>query len=320
MTYYFISDLHLDFYVSPVFRTIDILRMEFEDFFERNFLPADACCIAGDIANDNFNYMEFLKFIAEKYDTVYVCLGNHDIITERIGKFGSDRDFLTSESKIKYFLNETKKIPNLQLLENRIADDVAGCMGMCDFKFKHTPSASEMVNKILWATRWFDGRHWNYKLNDADKLWRHYDSVFRKLTALRPKIMMSHFLPLEFGMAERYKQDPCSNFFYFHGAKYLEKMDDGSIWQAGHTHTAIKHEFTDKLGKKHLLLCNPVGYPEENPYAEYGLKREDFLITLDTPNDETIAAMSEANEIASGKRKTKSHKNANTMIKDILGK
>jgi hypothetical protein len=49
--------------------------MEFEDFFERNFLPADACCIAGDIANDYFNYVEFLKFIAEKYKAVYVCLG-----------------------------------------------------------------------------------------------------------------------------------------------------------------------------------------------------------------------------------------------------
>ena len=44
-----------------------------------------------------------------------------------------------------------------------------------------------------------------------------------------------------------------------------------------------------------------------------------FEIALDTPNDETVAAMSEANEIFSGKRKTKSHKNAKAMIKDILG-
>ena len=281
MTYYFISDLHVDFYVSPVFRTLAILRKSFEVFFERNFLPADACCIAGDIANDYFNYVEFLKFIAEKYDTVYVCFGNHDIITEHLGEFGSDRDFLTSESKIKYFLAEAGKIPNIQLLENRIAEGVAGCMGMCDFKYKHTPAASEMANKILWATRWFDARHWKYKQNNADKLWRHYDIAFRELTARRPKIMMSHFLPLEFGMPERYQQDPCSNFFYFHGEEYLENLDDGSIWQAGHTHIAIKREYTDKLDKKHLLLCNPVGYPDENPYAEHGLKREDFLVEVE---------------------------------------
>ena len=254
MTYYFISDLHVDFYVSPVFRTIAILRKNFEVFFERNFLPADACCIAGDIANDYFNYVEFLKFIAEKYDTVYVCFGNHDIITEHLGEFGSDRDFLTSESKIKYFLAEAGKIPHLQLLENRIADDVAGCMGMCDFKYKHSPAASEMANKILWATRWFDARHWKYMQNNADKLWRHYDSVFRKLTARRPKIMMSHFLPLEFEMPERYRQDPCSNFFYFHGEEYLENLGI------------------------HTLIHYPIPIHLQKAYASLGYVRGDFPV------------------------------------------
>lgn len=48
------------------------------------------------------------------------------------------------------------------------------------------------------------------------------------------------------------------------------------------------------------------------------LRKIPFEIALDTPNDETISAMTEANEIASGKRKAKSYKNAKTMIKDIL--
>ncbi|MBR2898460.1 MAG: hypothetical protein IKC23_02395 [Fibrobacter sp.] len=47
------------------------------------------------------------------------------------------------------------------------------------------------------------------------------------------------------------------------------------------SNTAIKREYTDKLGKKHLLLCNPVGDPDEKPYAEYGLKREDFLVKME---------------------------------------
>lgn len=279
MTYFFISDLHVDFY-APMTRNSATLQKYFEAFVERNFLPADACCIAGDIANDYFTYVEFLKFISSKYGSVYVCLGNHDIIMELGGRYGVDREFSTSEEKIAYFLAEVDKIPNLLLLENRIADGIAGCMGMCDFKYKHSLAASEIANKILWATRWFDGRHWNYMQNNADKLWRHYDIVFRELTAQCPKIMMSHFLPLEFGMSERYKQDSCSNFFYFHGAEYLVNLDDGSIWQAGHTHTAIKREYSDSYGKKHLLLCNPVGYPDENPYAEYGLKLEDFLVEI----------------------------------------
>ncbi len=279
MKYFFISDLHVDFY-TPLSRNVSTLRKYFELFFEQNFLPADACCIAGDIANDYFTYVKFLKFIAEKYNCVYVCLGNHDIIMEPNGRFGVDREFKTSEEKIAYFITEADKIQNVMLLENRIADGIAGCMGMCDFKYMHSSAASEITNKMLWATRWFDGRHWNYMKNDSGRLWKHYDSVFRTLSLKRPKIMMSHFLPLEFEMPERYRSDPYSNFFYFHGAPYLENMDDGSIWQAGHTHTAMKKEFTDAKGKRHLLLCNPIGYPDENPYAEYGLKREDFVVEV----------------------------------------
>ena len=49
--------------------------------------------------------------------------------------------------------------------------------------------------------------------NDTDRLWKHYDGVFRTLSKKCPKIMMSHFLPLEFEMPERYRSDPCSNFF-----------------------------------------------------------------------------------------------------------
>ena len=49
------------------------------------------------------------------------------------------------------------------------------------------------------------------------------------------------------------------------------------------------------------------------------LRKIPFEIALDTPNDETIAAIAEANEIASGKRKAQSYKHANAMIKDIRG-
>ena len=48
------------------------------------------------------------------------------------------------------------------------------------------------------------------------------------------------------------------------------------------------------------------------------LRKIPFEIALDSPNAETLAAMTEANEIASGKRKVKSYKNAKAMIKDIL--
>ncbi|WP_143154730.1 MULTISPECIES: hypothetical protein [unclassified Fibrobacter] len=120
MTYFFISDLHVDFY-SPLSRTVSLLRQYFEEFFKRYFLPADV--------------------------------------------FGAEKDFPTSESKMDFFLKESAKITNIHLLENCMEDGIAGCMGMCDFKYTHTPGASEILNQMLWSTRWFDGRHWNYMRN-----------------------------------------------------------------------------------------------------------------------------------------------------------
>lgn len=287
MTCFFVSDLHIDFY-APLTRTVQLLRRFFQEFFDRNFLPADGCCIAGDIANNYFIYVEFLKFICEKYSQVYICLGNHDIITERKGVFGMDRDFLTSESKIAYYLEEAAKIPNLHLLENSVAKDlpaaadlsIAGCLGMCDFTYKHRPDASIEEYKSLWKARWFDGRHWNYKDNDTAALWAYYKGVMRDLTVGRPKVMMTHFLPMEFGMAEMYLTNANSTYFFFQGDEFLRNLDEGSIWQAGHTHSAIKRVVRDSLGKSHLLLCNPVGYPTEHPYEENNLKREDFLLEI----------------------------------------
>lgn len=279
MTYFFISDLHVDFY-APLSRKASTLEKYFEEFFEKNFLPADVCCIAGDIANNYFTYVEFLKFIARKYDVVYVCFGNHDIITEHADVYGSDRDFLTSEYKMAYFAEQASCIPNVHLLENDVVNGIAGCMGMCDFKYRHLPSASEAENKIRWRLRWFDGRHWNYKQNNPDAIWAHYDIMMDSLTKLNPRIMMTHFLPLEIGMSKEYEHDENSNFFYFEGARYLKNLPEGAIWQAGHTHTAIKKKVRDGLGKSHLLLCNPVGYPNEHPFCEYSLHREDFLIEL----------------------------------------
>lgn len=279
MKCFFVSDLHIDFY-APLTRTVSLLHRYFQEFFDRNFLPADVCCIAGDIANNYFTYVEFLKFIATKYSRVFVCLGNHDVICEREGVFGSDRDFPTSESKITFYLEEAAKIPNLHLLENLTVDVFAGCMGMCDFTYKHVPDASVEEYKMIWSTRWFDGRHWNYKGNDTEALWNHYAGIMDSLTAARPKVMMSHFLPMEFGMAEMYLKDPLSTYFYFQGEKFLSNLDDGSIWQAGHIHSAIKKVVRDSLGKNHLLLCNPVGYPDEEPYRENNLHREDFLLDI----------------------------------------
>lgn len=280
MKYFFVSDLHIDYY-APMSRTVPLLHGCFDKFYEKHFLPADVCCIAGDISNSYFIYLEFLRYISQKYKRVYVCLGNHDIIKECIGTFGVDKEFPTSEEKIEFFQKEVAQIENVFLLENRMVDGIAGCLGMCDFKYRHSPDADVAASKLLWSTRWFDGRHWNYKNNDTEALWDYYRQMMVELTRRKPRIMMTHFLPLEMGMGHQFVHDPSSCFFYFEGQEFLENLDEGSIWQAGHTHTAFKKVYVDSRGRKHLMLCNPVGYPTERPYEENGLRPEDFLIDIE---------------------------------------
>ena len=77
----------------------------------------------------------------------------------------------------------------------------------------------------------------------------------------------------------------------------------------------LKNQFSD--------ICNSIGMNMSTAITIFlkqsvRLRRIPFEIALDTPNDDTLTAMAEANEIASGKRKAKSYKNAKAMIKDIL--
>ncbi|PWJ34696.1 hypothetical protein [Fibrobacter succinogenes] len=68
------------------------------------------------------------------------------------------------------------------------------------------------------------------------------------------------------------------------------------------------------------MSTEPTHNPTQVHFWEMSSHRKDAeaLDEADTPNNETISAMTEATEIASGKRKTKSYKNAKAMFKDIL--
>jgi Icc-related predicted phosphoesterase len=291
MKYFFISDLHVDFY-APLSRNVSTLRKYFEPFFERNFLPADACCIAGDIANDYFTYVEFLKFIAEKYNYVYVCLGNHDIIMELDGRFGVDREFKTSEEKIAYFITEADKIQNVMLLENRIADGIAGCMGMCDFKCEAPTYGLDAFT--AWKRNWYDGKHWRYFRQEPGLIWNHYDKVMTDIVKQKPKVMITHFVPYELGVAFDFRNDPWNYVFYFKAEKFLEELDDDTYWICGHTHGRRRAEWVNSKGNKIHIICNPLGYPgdkseycdildytgDEIDMTNIPLKNTDFILNL----------------------------------------
>ena len=54
--------------------------------------------------------------------------------------------------------------------------------------------------------------------------------------------------------------------FYFRGEKYLDMLDDGTIWACGHIHDKKYIEYHNRNGNKITILCNPFGYPGEQTF------------------------------------------------------
>jgi len=271
------SDIHIDFY-SVQTSNYDTILPNFEDQYKRMFLPADALIMAGDAANDYQTQKMFYKFLGTKYNHVYIVFGNHDLVVSG-ATFGNGNPFKRSEEKIEAIKKEFKNDKHVHILDGDIVDNIGGCMGMCDLSYTAYPSLTKITKMLVWNRDWFDGRHWNYMNNDFDKIWKHYDNKMMDIVKQKPKVMVTHFCPLELGVKDIYKNDMATAFFYFEGHKYLDEMDNDSYWICGHTHTAYKKDYINSKGNTIHFICNPMGYPSEDPF-EGIFKREDFLIEI----------------------------------------
>lgn len=249
------------------------------EFYDKYILPmfkdADACIIAGDIANNHIDQMNFLRYIATKhiYRKVYYVMGNHDLTV----KENVLCPFATSEERIAFIRNGCADIPNLHFLEGDICDGIAGGMGFSDFKCCESEYATPSLER--WFN-WYDGALWNYMNQRPKAIRNHYRCMLKRLCKREPKVVVTHYLPIQFGIPFEYRNSSSNAFFYFDGKDYLDMLPDGAVWVAGHTHGARKLEYKNSSGNTIHLLCNPIGYPGENPYADGGFKGNDFIIEV----------------------------------------
>ena len=251
-----ISDLHVDFY-CPHSANYDTVVPYFEDFYTRYMTPADAVCVAGDVANDSGMQVHFLRFLSTKYGKVYYVFGNHDIIVK--GGTFIPSPFTSSEKRISFVKEQMAGLDNLFVLDGDVSPDglVGGTMGMCDMGFRATGWEDFDLRKF-WRDRWFDGRHWNYRGQSIDDILAYEMEKLSRVCEKRPAVVMTHFCPLQMGVAREYEGDPVTAVFYFDAEKYFKMLPPGTIWQCGHTHNQFDTEWN---GVK--IKCNPLGYPEE---------------------------------------------------------
>ena len=269
-----------------VFNTMEYLWRYFD------YPDTDAIVVAGDVANDWLTYTRAVKWLSNRYNEVYMCLGNHDIIVRGGTPSKANLPFKTSEDKIAAIREFCGKIDNVHLLEGETMVDVAGCMGMCDFQVESHSYGND--KKTIWKREWFDGRHWRYFNQNPTAIWEHYDKMMAELIAKQPAVMMTHFAPIEVGINFEYRLSPLNTYFYFEGKKFFDMFEHDAIWVCGHVHDRKICSYVNPNGKTITVLCNPNGYPgEHRDYADTMIikdgketrgskptKHEDFIIEI----------------------------------------
>jgi Icc-related predicted phosphoesterase len=260
MKAFIFSDLHYDYY-----------RKEMSiDAFVSKFIPADILIIPGDIASKFNAASEILKRLCDMYKHVVFCLGNHDMtIHVDNGKFK------TTEDKIDSFHRLTDSVDNLHMLDGNVENvcgvSIGGCSGIWDYTYLKHLDVSHRKNEVdrNWLANTYDGKYWNYMDNDISRIREKMNQQCRSVLAQKPDVMVTHFAPINFRVPNAYE---CfTSVYYYFSPEYIKMLKPGSIWCAGHTHTAYR------VGN---LYINPIGYPHEEPYGFNSLKKEDFVIEL----------------------------------------
>lgn len=262
MTIYMTSDLHVDHYINH--------RVSLENYIYNALKPADVLCVAGDTCDDPHLFVEFYKAVSPRYKKIFVVFGNHDLTVHNDSYFRNN-PFTETQAKLDFLKAEVSKLGNVSILDGTVEEfegvKFGGTMAFNDWTwaFNLNPDPDGNIPKFLYNWHyWFDYVNWNYMNNKHPEiLW----SEMKKLdhvVAQKPDIIMTHYIPLFFGVEKEYYYSESTTYFYFNGEKYLDQLKDQSIWLAGHTHSVRTKDLLQGDGRTIHLKLNPVGYPDEN--------------------------------------------------------
>lgn len=274
MTIYMTSDLHVDHYINH--------RVSLENYIYNALKPADVLCVAGDTCDDPHLFVEFYKAVSPRYKKIFVVFGNHDLTVHNDSYFRNN-PFTKTQAKLDFLKAEVSKLGNVSILDGTVEEfegvKFGGTMAFNDWTwaFNLNPDPDGNIPKFLYNWHyWFDYVNWNYMNNNHPEiLW----SEMKKLdhvVAQKPDIIMTHYIPLFFGVEKEYYYSESTTYFYFNGEKYLDQLKDQSIWLAGHTHSVRTKDLLQGDGRTIHLKLNPVGYPDED--SGNAERMDEFLI------------------------------------------
>lgn len=272
MTIYLTSDLHVDHYLND--------RVGLQQFIDNALKPADVLCVAGDTSDNPSVFTDFYKAVSERYEKVFVVFGNHDLTIGNQTYFRNN-PFRKTEDKIAFLKNELSKQRNVSILDGTVEEykgiRFGGTMAFNDWTYGMQLDPDRGYEYFMGKWRyWFDYVNWNYKNQDHKAILKDEMTKLDAVIAGQPDIIMTHYIPLFFGVSREFQWDMTSTFFYFDGDKYLSGLKNNAIWLAGHTHSVRQRQLNLEGGRTIHLKINPVGYPDEN--SGNAMNMDQFLI------------------------------------------
>jgi Icc-related predicted phosphoesterase len=201
----------------------------------RNAKDADVVIVAGDIGTPKTLYISLAELAKTNKPVVYV-LGNHDHILAY-----SDEVFaICEQAAIDY--------PNLHLLNDSHV----------------TIDGQRFIGSTLWYNTTKDPTFFDFAYIPNFSNWykkANRDTLDYFLETIEPNdVVITHHMPSHRSVHPRWINSPYNRFFVCPEAEPIIEATQPKMWIHGHTHDTVDYAYG-----KTRVVCNPCGYPGENP-------------------------------------------------------
>lgn len=279
----YISDVHLDFWVKEVNPLAPDFINKIEDFIKTILKPKTKkiLILAGDQGHYFSQDSQLLISLKKYYEHILIVPGNHDMY------------LLSNKAKKKYKLNSLNRINEMKEfckqhegLHYLDGDSIT----LYGFTFAGLGMWHDYSYGVLNYGYNFAMMHqeWQDKMNDSNYIFSNGEdnyriplaySGYRKVSSFDPllhfksekekldKIESAHVIITHYGpkvheeLPEKFKNITTS-FYYFDGIQDIKRISP-KYWIHGHTHGKVEEEY-----EATMIMCNPLGYPDENTYNE----------------------------------------------------
>ena len=221
-----ISDTHLEFHHDKG-----------KSFLNTLPIVGDVLVVAGDLATVNLLEKSIIKLCNRFPEVIYV-IGNHEYYDSSFQQ--TEEIVYDMQSKLNNFtwLNNKRIVINgqaflgdtLWFYEDVRKRKLKGCLSDFSYISKFEPEVYERYEKTY---------------------------EFLEKNTQKGDIVVTHHMPSEACVADRFKGSPINCWFYTPCERII-KATEPSIWISGHTHES--YDFTLYNTR---LICNPLGYPHE---------------------------------------------------------